>query len=182
MPRYVAFLRAINVGGHVVKMERLRQLFTKLGFAGVETFIASGNIIFQSAARDAARLEGKIETALESELGYAVKTFLRTDAEVAEIAAHEAFEGARELAKGTLFIGLLKIAPLAADRERLLGACTATDEFHVDGRELYWFCRGKSNESAFPGAKLEKTLGMATTLRNSNTLRRLAAKYPPRAA
>ena len=39
MTRYVAFLRAINVGGHVVKMDHLRQLFESLGFSSVETFI-----------------------------------------------------------------------------------------------------------------------------------------------
>ena len=56
MPRYVAFLRAINVGGHVVKMERLRALFEDLGFAKVETLIASGNVIFETRAEDAGAL------------------------------------------------------------------------------------------------------------------------------
>ena len=51
MPRHIAFLRAINVGGHTVTMDRLRQLFTGLGLKDVETFIASGNVIFSSAAR-----------------------------------------------------------------------------------------------------------------------------------
>ena len=45
MPKYVALLRAINVGGHTVKMDRLRRLFEELGFKNVETFIASGNVI-----------------------------------------------------------------------------------------------------------------------------------------
>ena len=46
--RLVAFLRAINVGGHNVKMDRLRELFEALGLSNVETFIASGNVIFDS--------------------------------------------------------------------------------------------------------------------------------------
>ncbi len=46
MPTYVAFLRAINVGGHNVKMEVLRALFEAQGYADVATFIASGNVIF----------------------------------------------------------------------------------------------------------------------------------------
>jgi uncharacterized protein (DUF1697 family) len=61
MPRYVAFLRAINVGGHIVKMDYLRSLFEELGFTNVETFIASGNVVFDSSYKNPASLEKKIE-------------------------------------------------------------------------------------------------------------------------
>lgn len=50
MPKYIAFLRTINVGGHTVKMDNFRRLFAALGFAYVETFIASGNVIFDTAS------------------------------------------------------------------------------------------------------------------------------------
>jgi uncharacterized protein (DUF1697 family) len=50
MRRQVAFLRAINVGGHIVKMERLRMIFESLGLKEVETFIASGNVVFAPRA------------------------------------------------------------------------------------------------------------------------------------
>ena len=96
MPRYVAFLRAINVGGRVVKMERLRQLFEELGFAKVETFIASGNVIFESRSQSAPALQKKIESYLHKFLGYEVATFLRTDAELAKIAVYRAFPLKRE--------------------------------------------------------------------------------------
>jgi uncharacterized protein (DUF1697 family) len=49
MPRYIALLRAINVGGHLVKMDALRRHFEELGFDPVETFIASGNVMFEAA-------------------------------------------------------------------------------------------------------------------------------------
>ena len=64
--RYVAFLRAINVGGHTVKMERLRELFAELGLANVETFIASGNVIFDAPSGDAGALERQIEQHLHA--------------------------------------------------------------------------------------------------------------------
>ncbi len=69
MPRYVAFLRAINVGGHTVKMDYLRMLFEALGFSNVETFIASGNVIFDSKATSAKALEKRIEHCLAEALG-----------------------------------------------------------------------------------------------------------------
>jgi uncharacterized protein (DUF1697 family) len=88
--RYVAFLRGINVGGHPVKMEQLAAAFESLGFENVSTFIASGNVIFESSARPAT-LEPRIEQHLGGWLGYAVNTFLRTEKEIASIAAHEPF-------------------------------------------------------------------------------------------
>ena len=69
MPKYVAFLRAINVGGHTVKMEHLRILFEELGFENVETFIASGNVIFDSKTKSTKTLETKIEKHLRQALG-----------------------------------------------------------------------------------------------------------------
>ena len=65
MPRYVAFLRAVNVGGRIVKMDALRGHFAAAGFANVETFIASGNVIFDTRAKAGPALEAKIEAALE---------------------------------------------------------------------------------------------------------------------
>ena len=179
MARYMAFLRAINVGGHVVKMQRLKELFDSLGFANVETFIASGNVIFESSSKKPAALEQKIEKLLQTELGYEVKTFLRSDAELAEIAAYVPFKGNATTVASRLFIGFLKTAPTRETEARLLTAQTEADEFRLHGRELYWHCRVPSSESTFSGAKLEKTLGMPTTLRNANTVKRLVAKYPP---
>src|SRR5262249_10137534 len=84
MYRYVALLRAINVGGHVVKMTHLRDLFQQMGFAKVETFIASGNVFFDSESADPDALEKQIESALEQALGYSVGTFIRTPLEMNE--------------------------------------------------------------------------------------------------
>src|SRR5205814_3611258 len=74
MPRYVAFLRAINVGGHIVKMDDLRRQFEKLGFTDVQTFIASGNVIFTSPSKDGKALERRIEERLEKAIRYEVRT------------------------------------------------------------------------------------------------------------
>ncbi|NUO79794.1 DUF1697 domain-containing protein, partial [candidate division KSB1 bacterium] len=91
MPQYLAFLRAINVGGHTVKMDQLRRLFEALGFANVETFIASGNVIFTSPSKSTKALEKKIEKHLHESLGYEVATFIRTTAELAVVAQYKPF-------------------------------------------------------------------------------------------
>ena len=175
--RYVAFLRAINVGGRVVKMDALRRMFETIGLSEVETVIASGNVLFDSAARSPAALEKKIEEQLRKALGYQVSTFLRTPAEMAGIARHQPFEESELNAPGNvLYIGFLAQAPAAAAKKKLLGFVNDVDEFHLQGREVYWLCRKKFSESKFSGAQLERTLEMPTTLRNVNTVRKIAAK------
>lgn len=176
MPKYVALLRAINVGGHTVKMDRLRQLFEELGFRNVETFIASGNVIFDSPSRTPQALERRIERHLHEALGYEVATFIRSPTELAAIADHEAFP-ASEVEKCSLYIGFAGSAPTDAARDKLIEARTSIDEFHVNDREVYWLCRKSFSESEFSGAKLEKTFGMPVTIRNVTTVRKLATRF-----
>jgi uncharacterized protein (DUF1697 family) len=179
MQRYVAFMRALNVGGHTVKMDHLRSLFEALGFTGVESFIASGNIVFQSPPTDAAGLEERIEAHLKQALGYEVATFLRTPAEVAAAAAHKPFAAADPVPEGhTLQVVFLKTAPDAEVKEKVSALRTEYDDLHIHGRELYWWCRGRSSDTLIKPGRMEKALGMPGTSRNVTTVRKLAAKYP----
>lgn len=179
MPRYIAFLRAINVGGHTVKMDRLREIFESLGFANVETFIASGNVVFETTAGDAAALEAGIATALQAALGFEVATFIRTAAELARIAAHKAFPRSQLDVAQALNIAFLA-APLDTEAVRKLMALQTTiDDFATHEREIYWLCLKKQSESNFSNAVLEKTLRRQATLRGANTVQKMAAKYGP---
>jgi uncharacterized protein (DUF1697 family) len=172
VPKYVAFLRAINVGGHIVKMERLRALFEELGFANVETFIASGQVIFDTRAVDTAKLEAKIEKHLRSALGYDVATFIRTPAELAAIAKQI------QPAGRTLYICFVRMQPGKPAVQKLLGHSNDIDELAVRDREVYWLSSSQTvSDSTFSAAMLEKILGGPATARNVNTINRLVAKY-----
>jgi uncharacterized protein (DUF1697 family) len=175
MTRYIAFLRAINVGGRVVKMDRLRALFTELGFERVETFIASGNVVFDADETDAAALETRIEAHLKRALGYEAATFLRTPAQVAAAAEHEPFP---RVDGDSLYLSFLRQAPDAAAEERLAALGGDDDRFTVRGRELYWWRRGKLSDSAITGPRLDRAVRVPGTMRNVTTVRKLAAKYP----
>jgi uncharacterized protein (DUF1697 family) len=177
--RLIAFLRAINVGGHNVKMDRLRELFEALGLSNVETFIASGNVIFDSPAKNTRALEEEIEGHLRKALGYEVATFIRSASELADIASYQPFSTSELDEEGnSLYIAFLPAPPDDEAQQRLLAFRTEIDDFHVHEREVYWLCRKKMSESAFSGALLEKTIGMPATMRNATTVKRLAAKYP----
>ena len=179
MTRYIAFLRAINVGGHTVRMEDLRALFTSLSFASVKTFIASGNVAFTAVSGSEASLQAKIERRLREALGYEVATFLRTDAEVAEVASYRPFPEPILASAAALNVGFLA-KPLSAEAARILGRFeTEIDTFHLHGRELIWLCRKKQSESTFSNVALERALGIRATFRGMNTVRKLAERYPP---
>lgn len=178
MPKYVAFLRAINVGGHIVRMDYLRSLFEGAGFAQVETFIASGNVIFDSRSKNRQALEQKIEKFLQSSLGYEVRTFVRDTSELAAVSNYKPFNETKPGAGGhTLFVGFLPEEPSSDAKKKLLLLSGATDEFAVQGSEVYWLCRAKLSDSRVSGALLERTLGMRATFRSVNTVVRIAAKY-----
>jgi uncharacterized protein (DUF1697 family) len=172
----VALLRAINVGGRRLKMDHLRSLFEGMGLANVQTFIASGNVVFDAVDADGAALERRIEERLRGALGYSVDTFIRSAAEIAAVATHQCFPVDEADASGhTLYVAFLAAVPEPSAVRKLLGFGGEADDFHVNGREAYWLARRKISESAFSGAVLEKTLGMPATLRNISTVRKLAA-------
>ncbi len=180
MHHYIAFLRGINLGKRRLTMDKLRACFEKLKFADVATFIASGNVIFAGQEGDAAKLGKKIEAQLQASLGYPVDTFLRTRAEVAAVAAYRPFAKAElENEAHPLYVGFLA-APLNAAQARGLVACrTDVDDLHVQGREYYWLCRIKSNESKVWSSPAMRALKLpSSSMRNVNTLRKLAALYP----
>ena len=178
--KYVALLRAINVGGRTVTMTRLRDVFESEGLQKVTTFIASGNVIFETRASNVALLERRVEAALQSSLGFEVDTMIRTIAQVASIAALEPF-GPRqdgpadaEVSAITDYVAFLKVAPDDAAVARLMAQASDADALHVAGSELYWRRLDRA-ASRFTGNSLERALGMPATVRNINTVRKLAA-------
>jgi uncharacterized protein (DUF1697 family) len=179
MPRFIAFLRAINVGGHTVKMAQLRQLFKSLGFANIETFIASGNVVFETATTNPKTLEKRIADKLQATLGYEVATFIRTDAELAAISNYRPFPAATLAAAQALNVAFLAEPLNKPAIQTLLTLRTDIDDFHVNGREVYWLCRKKQSESKFSNVVFEKTIGRQTTFRGINTIKKMAAKYVP---
>ena len=176
MSRCIAFLRAVNVGGRVVKMDALRAAFEALGLTGVQTFIASGNVIFETRARDLAALERKVEAHLHGVFGFEIHTFIRTEAELAALVAHPAFDAAAAAAATTHVIGFLASAPKPQARELIAGLGSDADRFHVHERELYWLSTHKQSEASFSNAVFEKAVKMRATFRGISTLRKLLGK------
>lgn len=168
MTRYVAFLRAINISGRVVKMDELKRAFEALAFENVSTFIASGNVIFESDS-SAHDLEPRIEAHLQQWFGYPVGTLLRTEREVARMAEHAPFAEPPRT-----YVLLMRSAPDDARRTRILELASSDEPVRVHEREVYW--QPSSFLDSRVNGPLTKLVGIESTMRNVNTIRRLAAK------
>lgn len=178
MPKYIAFLRAINVGGHTVKMDHLKKLFEKMGFVNVETFIASGNVVFETKSKSVDTIKKKIEIELNKQLGYEVATFIRTTDELKNIFNYKPFkESELSNLNNTLYVGFLDSTPSKENQNKVYAMQDSANEFHFRNNELYWLCRKNFSDSGIDGKKLEKALGMQTTIRNSTTIRKMVDKF-----
>jgi uncharacterized protein (DUF1697 family) len=172
--RYAAFLRAVNVGGRTVKMDQLRAAFQSLGYTGVETFIASGNVVFESSVKKTADLERAIEAMLEQKFGFRVATIVRTMPELAEAARQEPFKGRGDVALHVMF---LRDAPSKEAARAVEALSNDVDQLRVRGREIYWLARQGMGKTTLPGGRVEKAAATEATVRSVTTVRKMAAKY-----
>ena len=120
MPTHAAFLRAVNLGAtRKASKEQLTEAFEGLGFEDVATFRTSGNVVFTGKGA-AGKLRSEIEKALKKALGFEVPVFLRTEAQLAAIAARKPFPPkALKASKGKLQVALLETKPPTAAVKRV---------------------------------------------------------------
>jgi uncharacterized protein (DUF1697 family) len=170
--RYVAFLRAINVGGRFIKMEQLADHFRALGCSDVHTFINSGNVVFTADGR--AANESEMEARIEPLLGFHSEVFLRAPDQVTRVAERATrFLATMEDAEA-VNVAFLK-APLDPAQEQALAALTSEiDRFSAHEREVYWLCKVKQSDSSFSNAVFERKLRVKATFRRHSMLQQLA--------
>jgi uncharacterized protein (DUF1697 family) len=173
---YVAFLRAVNVGGRTVKMERAKTLFEALGFSDVQPFLASGNILFASEKLNDEEMEARIEQTLASEFGFDIPTFIRSESELRALAVAQPFPPAALQGDIVTYVSFLKKAPETKGVQRLAALEDGTMSFVVDGAHAHWLRRRDKGDSEITNAHLERALGVAATRRNMNTIQRLLKK------
>lgn len=178
--RWIAFFRGINVGGkNAVKMAELKRLFEECGFSRVQTYIQSGNVLFDAGA-DEEWLRDTIEGAFARRFGFPSDIVLRTaDALAALIAAlpfspeeiAQAEAANPDVAHVYVYLSGTRIDPQAV--EALQSAAGGPDRLAAGPREVYLLCR-QSVRVSKPAVSLSK-LGIPLTARNLNTLHSLLA-------
>jgi uncharacterized protein (DUF1697 family) len=174
MKRYIAFLRAINVGGTtIIKMSDLKRMFESFGLENVQTYIQTGNVIFESDESKASVLEEQVEHQLEKAIGKRIRLFVRTTREVSGMV--EACPFAPQEGE-TVHVAILEKKPDKKSIDALLSLRSEADDFAVMGREVFNLRRDR-DASIFSNNFIEKTLGVAGTTRNLTTIKKLAGKY-----
>ena len=172
MTRYIALLRAVNVGGRIVKMDELKKLFALPGIKNISTYIQSGNVLFDSE-KDEATLKKNIEAALKKALNYEVVVFLKTIPQLEGAIARCPFSEDDEV---KIYVSLLSEVP-AKDNIKLLKALKAEGEdVVVSGSEAYIVCPAHTyGTSKLSNVSVEKKLKVQATTRNWNTMNKLVA-------
>lgn len=175
----IAFLRGINVGGHnKIKMADLKGMFQSMGFGRVQTYIQSGNVLFESAD-DADSLRERIEHEIEKVFSITVTVMIRTSNELAQIIencpySEEVLKEAQASKEvETFYVSMLLESPTQERIEQLKEFASEIDEYHVQGREVYLLLREGVRNSKLAN-KLNK-LNVPSTVRNWKTINKLHA-------
>lgn len=175
MPRYIAWLRAVNVSGsRIIKMEELRGHFAIPGFSEITTYIQSGNVLFNTKETDRTKLEAKIEKLLLKTLGFEVEVLLRSIDEIKDVVKNDPFKKQRSEAD-KYYVVFLKTQPEKELIRQLEALSCDTDSFKIIGDELYWLCSPAAGNSIVKSAFFEKKLKVLTTNRNWNTVNKILA-------
>ncbi len=175
MTRFVAFLRGINVGGHVVVNERLQEVFEGSGFEDVITFRQSGNVIFGMKGSNPRDARLRLEGALRKSLGYDVPVFLRTFAQLKGIV--DSAPRRRVDPGSSLLVTLLPSPPPRVSLHLpLVIPKTSVEVISATKSEVFSLSHG-GGESALPNPFVESKLGVKATTRNMNVIREIQARF-----
>jgi len=174
--RYIAMLRGINVSGHnMIKMEGLRASFGALRFCNVETYVQSGNVVFETANDSAPRLSKTIEQKIASDFGVSVPVFLKRSDEMSAIIKRNPFLKEPDIDHSKLHVTFLSDAPPKAAHELLQPLVTKPELFCIIEREIYLYCPHGYGKSKLSNTAIEKKLSVGATTRNWRTVNTLLA-------
>jgi uncharacterized protein (DUF1697 family) len=171
---HIALLRAINVGGrNTLSMTDLKMIFQDLGCAEVTTYIQSGNVIFRASTACAARLPKTAAKAIADRHGLSVPVILRTAEEMQAAAAFNPF-GERANPK-RLYVFFLATLPETKRVAAINEMREPGEAFKVQGREIYLHLPNGAARTKFTNAYVDKALDTVSTMRNWNTVQKLAS-------
>ncbi|VVB69743.1 Uncharacterised protein [uncultured archaeon] len=166
MAKYVAFLRAINVGGHnLIKMQDLVKLFTSLEFENTVTYLQSGNVIFETNEKNSKEISEKIEKKIIDILKKEVKVFIRTESELNKLVESKQFK--QNIANSHAYVIFIEdkpsTIPLKSPKEDV-------EIIAIENNNIISLSHLVNGKYGSPGNYLETKLKILTTTRNCNSL------------
>lgn len=176
MHHYVAFMRAINVAGHArVRMSDVRDAFAAAGCRKVRTYIQSGNVIFESPAREAAAILRKVQRTLRHALDEEPDIVWRTLREIEELVGTAPFKDVEAGSGVKLYVAFLSQGPRNKPKFPFASLKEGLEAIAMRGQEVFVVSRPKKNGFfGFPNSFIEKEFGISATTRNWSTVTRIA--------
>ena len=173
MATYIAILRGINVSGHkIIKMERLRVTFEAMGFAHVETYVQSGNVIFETS-EPSESLAAKIERKILNEFGFEVPVLTKSSKEMMEIVKQNPFPRKASIDQSKLHVTFLSDDPPRKALELLEPLAVSAEQVRIVGRAVYLYCPNGYGNTKLANTAIEKKLSCRATTRNWATTNKL---------
>ena len=182
MTTYIALLRGINIGAKKrIRMADLKALVEGLGFTNVQTYVNSGNVVFDSATRqDDTHLADQIAAALNTRHKLDVPVVVRSAAEMARIVANNPFPNEAEDHK-TVHVAFLGEVPASSLVDALADVDKGDDDYRVVGKDIYLHYPNKMSGAVFMPMGFDKALKVISTSRNWRTVVTLAEMASSRA-
>ena len=174
LPAYIAMLRGINVSGQkAVRMERLRESCSALGFGSVQTYVQSGNVVFLERERSPSDLFKAIAQAILGDFGFEVSIVIRTSKEMKSMIERNPFLKDRGVDQSKLYVTFLLETPPKGDLKNLQKLSSEADRFHIGRQEIYLYCPGGYGRTKLSNSAFEKALSVRATTRNWKTVNAL---------
>jgi uncharacterized protein (DUF1697 family) len=174
MQTYIAILRGINVSGQkMIKMDSLKAQMEELGFKNVETYIQSGNIIFEYQKVDKSDLVKQIEHKIFEKYGFKVPVIIRTPQEFEHILSHNSFIISRNEDINKLHVTFLSELPAQELLNNFPKPENIADELVISGDHVYVFCPNGYGNTKLNNNFFENKLKVIATTRNWKTVIKL---------
>ena len=173
--RYVALFRGINVGGHnKIKMDELRAMFSELGFENVKSYIASGNVAFDTKKKNDSSLSTAISKAVKENFALDIEVMVRSQTDVESVLSSNPFEKEHDDDHTKLFVVFLKSPLSAANAELLVSHNNENEKFVVAGSEVYALSKKGFMKSILAKKYIDNKLKTPATARNWRTVGKIA--------
>jgi uncharacterized protein (DUF1697 family) len=171
MNKYLAFLRAINVGGHnKIKMEDLKKLFISLGYKNVGTVIQSGNVIFETSEKSVVKITAKVEKKINEFMKKDIKVFVRTHSELSKIIKSNPFGKIKADDEIKTYVFFLYNEPERKLKLPLESPNKEVKVFRKTNLNLFILVKKIPGKASSPNEFMEKTFGVPATARNWNVV------------
>jgi uncharacterized protein (DUF1697 family) len=162
-----------------MKMEQLRGLCNGLGFQNVETYVQSGNVVFQTIAENPVALSRSISEVILESFGFDLSVIVRTSKEIRSVLANNPFLKEKKIDSSKLHVTFLSETPQKGSLEKLEALAMSPDQFHSAPNEIYLYCPAGYGRTKLSNNSIEKALSVNATTRNwktTNTLFKMVSK------